>query len=50
MEDNIIKPLNENVKDYIFLKLNNKNEYQENILEYLHFRECRARECKAYSS
>lgn len=41
----VIKPLNRSIQDYIFLKLNKDHKYSQNVLEFLKFRHCRAKDC-----
>lgn len=42
LKRNVLKPIRENVNDYIFLKLNHNHSYKKNVLETLNFRKCKA--------
>lgn len=42
----IVKPLIKNLEDYIFLKLNQNQMYEQNVLDFLKFVPCRAKDCK----
>jgi len=47
IKNSFVKPLNRQISDYIFLKLNKEHTYKSSILELLKFRSCKARACNS---